>query len=430
MPTIQSVVTRGLCCGCGTCAGVCPTQAIDMQVSKGIYQPRINGEKCNRCGLCIRSCPGHSVDFESLCSAALGQPLENLLIGNHLTCYVGHSTNETIRHDSASGGIATQLLVCAMEKGLIDGALVARARKDNPLLIEGVIARTTEEVIAASKSKYCPVAVNTGLREILKEEGRFAVVGLPCHIHGIRKAEQVFKILNKRIVLHIGLLCSHMVSYEGVDLILSKMHVPKGSVTELNYRGEGWPGSMSIKLANGSARRLPYTGSWNAYWPVFSSFFFTPMRCTMCPDQAAELADVSLGDAWLPEFRKEKSGESIIVMRTKAASDFFATPDRENAIHLGEVKPSKVAQSQMVNLIFKKKDLGSRLITLHRFGVSTPRFVPEPRIRSSPFIWLRMMFMHGSIRASNCKPLRPLLIHVPFPVFRAYYGIYKYLSKI
>jgi coenzyme F420 hydrogenase subunit beta len=370
------------------------------------------------------------VDFESLSSAAHGQPLENLLVGNYLACYVGHSTDEKIRHNSASGGIATQLIVYAMEKGLIDGALVARARKDNPLLIEGVIARTTEEVIAASKSKYCPVAVNTGLREILKEDGRFAVVGLPCHIHGVRKAEQVFRILNKRIVLHIGLLCSHMVSYEGVDLILSKLHIPRKSVMELNYRGEGWPGSMSIKLANGSARRLLYTGSWHAYWPVFSSFFFTPMRCTMCPDQAAELADVSLGDAWLPEFMSEESGESIIVMRTKAANDFFATLEGEKAIHIRKVEPSRLVQSQMVNLVFKKKDLGSRLSTLHRSGVSTPRFVPEPRIRSSPFIWLRMMFVYGSIRASNCKSLRSLLIHVPFPVFRAYYGVYKYLSKI
>ena len=370
------------------------------------------------------------MDFESLGSSIFGQPPENLLIGNHFACYVGHSTNETIRYNSASGGIATQLLVYAMEKGLIDGALVARARKDNPLLIGGVIARTTEEVIAASKSKYCPVAINTGLREVLKEDGRFAVVGLPCHIHGIRKAEKVFKILKKRIVLRIGLLCSHMVSYEGVDLLIAKLHIPKGSVSELNYRGEGWPGSMSISTLNGSTRTLPLIGSWYAYWPVFSSFFFTPMRCTMCPDQAGELADVSLGDAWLPEFRSEKSGESLIVIRTKAASDFFATLYREKTVHVKEVEASKVVQSQLVNLVFKKKDLGSRLFTLRRFGINTPRFVPEPRIRFSLFIWLRMIFMYSSIWASNRKPFRALLIHVPFPVFRAYYGVYKYLSKI
>ena len=430
MPTISKVVVLGLCCGCGTCAGVCPTEAIGMQVSSGIYQPKIDAERCNSCGLCIKSCPGHSVDFESLNSSVFGQQPTNSRVGNHLSCYVGHSLNEAIRYNSASGGLATQLLVFAFEKGLIDGALVTRMSRDNPLIPEVFVARTVEEVIAASKTKYCPVAVNTGLRQIFKEEGRYAVVGLPCHIHGVRKAEQVFKVLRKRIVLHIGLLCSHMVRFEGVDLLIDKLHIQKGSINELNFRGEGWPGSMSISTSDGSRRRLPLIGSWYAYWPVFSSFFFTPMRCTMCPDQAAELADVSLGDAWLPELKSEKSGESLIVVRTKAASDLLALLKREKAIDLRKVQVSKVEQSQFVNLIFKKKDLGARLSTIRKFGVNTPMFHPQPEVSASPFPWFRMLFMYCNIAVSNRKWIRPLLTHVPFPIFRAYYGIYKYLCKI
>jgi coenzyme F420 hydrogenase subunit beta len=430
MPTISKVVELGLCCGCGTCAGICPTEAIDMRVLSGILQPKIDPEKCNLCGLCFKSCPGHSVDFESLSFSVSDQQPKNFGVRSHLSCYVGHSTNGAIRYNSASGGIATQLLVYAFEKGLIDGALVTRMSKDNPMMPEAFIARTAEEVIAASKTKYCPVAANTGLRQILEEKGRFAVVGLPCHIHGIRKAEQVLKVLRKRIVLRIGLLCSHMVRFEGVDLLVDKLHVEKGSVRELTFRGEGWPGSMSVSLSDGSTRRLPLIGSWHAYWPVFSSFFFTPMRCTMCPDQAAELADVSLGDAWLPEFKSEKSGESLMVIRTNAARDLFAALDREGAIRMKEVEASKVVQSQFVNLVFKKKDLGARLSTLRRFGVSTPKFVPEPNVTYSLFAWLRMIFMYSNIWASKCKPLRSLLVHAPLPVFRAYYGIYKYLSKV
>jgi hypothetical protein len=150
----------------------------------------------------------------------------------------------------------------------------------------------------------------------------------------------------------------------------------------------------------------------------------------MCPDQAAELADVSLGDAWLPELKSEKSGESLIVIRTKAASDLFALLNRDKAIDLGRVQVNKVEQSQSVNLIFKKKDLGARLSTIRKFGVDTPRFHPEPGISVSPFPWLRMLFMYCNIAVSNRKSLRSLLTHAPFPVFRAYYGIYKYLSKI
>ena len=150
----------------------------------------------------------------------------------------------------------------------------------------------------------------------------------------------------------------------------------------------------------------------------------------MCPDQAAELADVSLGDAWLPEFKGEKSGESLMVIRTNVARDLFAALDREEAIRMKKVEASKVVQSQLVNLVFKKKDLGSRLFTLSKFGLNTPRFVPEPKVRYSLFVWLRMIFIYSSIWASRCKPLRSLLVHAPLPVFRAYYGIYKYLAKV
>src|SRR4030043_382689 len=116
-----------------------------------------------------------------------------------------HFNDEEIRRGSSSGGIVTQLLVYALEKGIIDGALVVRMKKDKPLEPEPFIARSREEIISASKSKYCPVAANVVLKAILSEKGRVAVVGLPCHINGIRKAESALPELKKKIVLHVGL---------------------------------------------------------------------------------------------------------------------------------------------------------------------------------------------------------------------------------
>jgi len=78
----------------------------------------------------------------------------------------------------------TALFIFALEKGLIDGALVTGMKKDKPLEPEPFIARTREKIISARGSKYCSVPANIALKEILKakEEERFAVVGLPCHI--------------------------------------------------------------------------------------------------------------------------------------------------------------------------------------------------------------------------------------------------------
>lgn len=335
-----------------------------------------------------------------------------------------------MRYDSSSGGIVTQLLVFALEKGLIDGALVIRMRKDNPLEPEAFIARTKEEIISASKSKYCPVAANTGLKQIRRENGRFAVVGLPCHMHGIRKAENVLKGLNTRIVIHIGLLCSHMVNFDGTLFLLKRKGVRKEMVSKIDYRGQGWPGLMSVYAKNGAHFEIPLTGSWKAYWPVFSSFFFTPIRCTMCPDQASELADISLGDAWLPELKGDKCGESIIITRTKIGEEILALATKAQTISIKPVNLNKVVQSQRVNLVIKKYDLKLRLSILRLFGRKIPKFNPEPNSRGMMPAVFRGFYVYLNIYASSNKYLRSLLARFPFPLFRLYYGIYKYLSLI
>jgi len=312
---------------------------------------------------------------------------------------------------------------------MIDGALVVGMKKDRPLEPQPFIARTKEELLSASKSKYCLVSMNEALRQILKEEGRFAVVGLPCHIHGIRKAERVYKILKKRIVLHVGLMCSRTANFLGTEFLLEKMRIRKEQVIELTYRGKGWPGSMSIKLMDGSDLAIPCIG-WNAYWPIFSSFFFTPMRCIMCPDHTNELADISLGDAWLPELKRERSGESIIMTRTKAAEHLLTLASSAGAISIRPVGPEKVKQSQAEPLKFKKDDLGARLGTLRSVGKEIPTFTPAANSSGSFFAFLRTFFAYFNIRASSNKHSKSLLVYVPFPLFRLYYGIRKFLSLI
>jgi coenzyme F420 hydrogenase subunit beta len=313
---------------------------------------------------------------------------------------------------------------------LIDGALITRMKNDNPLEPEAFIARTREEVISASGSKYCPVATNVGLRQVLKENGRFAIVGLPCHLHGVLKAEKVFKLLEKRIVLRIGLLCSHMVSFEGTGLLLEKKHVKKECLSRISYRGKGWPGSMSIETKNGASLSLPLVGSWNAYWPVFSSFFFTPLRCTMCPDQTAELADISLGDAWLPELRSEKRGASIVISRTEKGRNLLEQAVLAKVLSLNSCDIGKVRQSQSVNLKFKKVDLDYRLRFLRSLGRETPVFNPKIGGSRGFISALRAFYMYTNIKASKKKVFCRFLLRVPLPLIRLYYGIYKELSLI
>jgi len=427
---LNEIVANDICCGCGTCAGICPNNAVKMKVSEGLFIPEVDETKCSKCGLCVKTCPGNTIDYGLLQKQVFSQDPEDPAIGNALFCYIGFATDNQIRYSSTSGGIITQLLIFALESKVIDGAIVTRMREDNPLVPEAFIARTREEIIEAANSKYCPVATNVCLRQVLKEEGRYAIVGLPCHLKGIRKAEAQFPLLKKRIVMHLGLLCSHTVDFAGIHFLMKKIGVKNSEVRKIAYRGNGWPGSLSIETKSGARISRPLVGSWHAYWPLFSSFFFTPMRCTMCPDQAAELADLSFGDAWLPELKHEKDGTSIIISRTAAGQDLLEKAQLAGTIVLKQACMEKVAQSQSTNLKFKKQDLPSRLTFMHMMGRKTPQFVPNISYSVKFISGLRTIYVYLSIKASSNRHFRSLLLHTPFPLIRLYYGLYKSLCII
>ena len=354
--TIEEVVKNNLCTGCATCVSLCPRSAIELikDNSKGIYQPRLNEAECNQCGTCFDVCSGHAVDFKQLNLEIFGKEPEDILIGNYLNCYIGHATDYNIRYNSASGGLVTALLIFALEEGVIDGALVTRMKKDKPLEPEPFIARTREEIIEASKSKYCPVPANVALKEILesKERERFAVVGLPCHIHGMRKAEQINKKLKEKIVLHVGIFCAKTISFWGTEFQLKRMGVKKEEVEKLDYRDEGWPGSMTVQLKNGH-RKLS-----ELYYYYDSKFCsFMDWRCMVCTDQTAEVADISFGDAWLPEIKRDdKVGTSIIISRSRHGEKILQQMMRKRKVVLRPISAEKVIESQG-GLSGKKRDV-------------------------------------------------------------------------
>ncbi len=369
-PTIEPVVKQKLCTGCGTCAGICPRDAIDMAVDarRGCYVPKVDESRCIRCGLCYESCPGHSVDFEGLSAALFGDIPEDIALGRYLGCYVGHATNESVRYHSASGGLVSSLLIFALEEGLIDGALVTRMRRDDPLRPEPFLARTKEEILAAVGSKYCPVPANMALKGVLDEKDRIAVVGLPCHIQGIRKAERCIPALKMQIRYCISLACSLNFSFRGTARFLQGLGVVTGSVAVLQYRGRGWPGSALVRLKDGTERTVPYADCYRELGP------YSLRRCTLCSDMLGELSDLTCGDAWVPELmRADHVGSSFAVTRTPEAEELLESAASKEVVELSELSLEKLLASQH-HAIFKKRKLGARMRLVRWSGGRVPHY--------------------------------------------------------
>jgi coenzyme F420 hydrogenase subunit beta len=420
--TISKIVENGLCTGCGTCAGICPVDAIEMVIEhkKGIYIPQLDEEKCNQCGLCFDVCPGHSVDFRKLNQEIFGKEPNDVLIGNYLNCHIGHATDYDIRYNSSSGGLVTALLIYALEERMIDGALVTRMKKDKPLEPEPFIARTKDEIIEAAKSKYCPVPANIGLKEILKaKEGeRFAVVGLPCHIHGIRKAGTTSKWLKEKIVLHLGLFCNHVPSFWGTKLLLQKLEVDDGEIVKLDYRGEGWPGYMKISKRDGEILPLP------DYWGFVGSYFFFPSRCLMCDDATNEVADISFGDAWLPELSDDKTGKSLIISRNEISEEVLHKMKSKNNVELTKVSANEVIRSHR-GLLYLKKGVKARqgLFKTMPYNVRSGSLKPDIIDR------LLALFPYLNSCVGSKAIFRRILSHIPSKLIRLYGIPYAVISS-
>jgi coenzyme F420 hydrogenase subunit beta len=358
--SIQDVVDNQLCTGCGTCVGLCPKDALRMVIDekKGIYIPEQDKGLCSSCGICFRVCPGYEVDFEKLNNEIFGKQPEDVLLGNFLNCYTGYAKNTDIRYNSSSGGLITALLVHALEQGIINGALVTRMKKDNPLEPEPCIARTREEIIDARGSKYCPVPVNAGLKEILRSnDGEvFAVVGLPCHIHGIRKAQMVNRSVAKKIIMCLGIMCARTDNFHFIQSILKANSIPVEKVKNIRYRGEGWPGYLVIDMKDAGTKKIFY----EQYIPAHLMQTFTPARCNVCIDAVNQLSDTSYCDAW-GIVEEDTEGSSVTVIRTERGND-VSEKCCDRAFCLEQIDSEKLMNTQG---IFSRSRISLKMVNIN-----------------------------------------------------------------
>ncbi len=303
-----------MCCGCGVCAGICPTKAITIKIiPEGINYPVLDKSKCVSCGKCKQVCPGFGFDVKELNMQVFGKVPENPLIGNYQSILKGYSADKDLRYNCSSGGIITTLLVELMRSKTIEGAIVTRLVYAQNIRAEAFIANTEQEIIDAKGSKYCPVSLDGAVSALKKKPRKVAVVCLPCHAIALRKAMAADKTLQESIVYIFALFCNQTPSYKALKHYLKQHNVLPENVSRFQWRGDGWPGKTKVILKNQQEFCEPFTQAWGN---GFGSGYFTPLSCYCCQDFFGEFADVSFGDAWLPEQQDDTVGTNVIIARS------------------------------------------------------------------------------------------------------------------
>ena len=375
---VLQVYDDGLCMQCGTCVAVCPAAAVrlDWDLRAG-HRLSVDGGLCTDCGACVEVCPGPGLDFTRNAwwrERNAGAPARDFL-GPWRGLWFGWASDPQVRHAGASGGVATALLAGALESGFADAALAVGLDPANPLAAVGVVCRTPEEAAACRGSKYNVVAVNTLLRTVLDEPGRYILVGLPCHIQGLRLAQRRSRRLRERIVLSLGVFCGLTNEPRATEVAALQAGLEPHELTSVSYRGPGWPGGMRLETSDGTGRYRDYPDYFDRHLSAL-----VPPRCRICPDALAELADVSIGDAWLDRF-EGSDGVSDLIVRTPAGERLLA--DLADRFELTEASPEEMVASQSETFHVKRDVCRGRLWLRSFAGRPLPAY-PGLDLRASP----------------------------------------------
>lgn len=161
--------TEEQCCGCGSCAGVCPAGSIVMKENeRGFLMPGVDPDTCIHCGLCVRSCPEriglHRHAVQSAWAAAAREKEEQM--------------------QSTSGGVFGLLA----EQILGEGGAVFGCAWDGVKSVRHVPVENVRELPRIRGSKYIQSSTEEAYVQARHklEEGRIVLFsGTGCQIAGL-----------------------------------------------------------------------------------------------------------------------------------------------------------------------------------------------------------------------------------------------------
>lgn len=337
---ISAVVNNQLCTACGGCLAVCPVDSIrSFETAGGHLKFKIDNAKCVKCGLCYKICPGAGFS-----DVVLNMMPEDPFVGTICETWVGKSKDKRVYLNSQSGGIATSLLLAAIKSGDIGGAVVVTMGMGNPPRPKVCIATTEEEIVQAQKSKYCPVPLLSVVKQLMDIDYPVALVGLPCHLHGLENIISIYPELKEKVKYRIGLICDRVMTYGAIDYLIDKAGYKGKNETEITYRDKevsGYPGDVKISMQN-KFTVLP------AKERMRIKEYFTPVRCRLCFDKLNFLADIVIGDPHGIEGVDRQYGESLIFVRNANGQRILRDTELAEGVEIRKINMPEAIAGQNV----------------------------------------------------------------------------------
>jgi coenzyme F420 hydrogenase subunit beta len=327
-----AVIESGKCAGCGACVVVCPFSCLEYVKGK----PSLVKE-CQACGVCAQVCPRYEwsrAKMENFVFGRARKPEEEFGVYRRLA--IAQATDDRILKVCQDGGVATALLLFALENGCIDSAIVAGTSKAKPFYPTPKLATTSRDLLEAAGTKYSCSPNILSLTDVSKQKkANVAFVGIPCQIQAVRNMQMAgLKEYTASLKFLIGLICSECFTYEGLmeNHIRGKLGISLADIRKMNIKG----------------KMLVTTDSGVTLIPLAEIKQYAQKSCGMCDDFSSELADISVGGLGL-------DGWTFAIIRTDKGEALFSSAEKTGFLKTKIVDTKTKALNLLIKFSKKKR---------------------------------------------------------------------------
>ena len=340
---LSGVISSGMCIGCGACEMADSTVRVTLNPTKLIYEPETPGSAA-----AASVCPAVAVDYDGLHSY-LFPGADFGPFGVVRSVHLSQSTNHHRNVAASSGGLIKEVLRSVLASGEID-AVIALDHVDG-IEFAARLVTTPEDVDTLPGSIYHNLKQTSALELLKSTEGRLAIVAIPCQLEGLYSWVRTFEPqLRDRITLTIGLLCGWQYSHHSINAMGEYLGYDPADISDIAYRGGGPVGKLTVTTRDGeqysASRRVDF-----GYQVAFDRHFNTP-RCHVCINHSNFLADLVVGDAWLPSTVFTKTGISLVICRTEYAESILTRLVESGSCVSIEVGEDEIRESQTERVVF------------------------------------------------------------------------------
>lgn len=308
-------------------------------------------------------------------------------LGYYSDLFVGHVVEDGIRENASSGGLSTWILKELLEKKYVDGIIHIVKTNNKNRLFEYGISKNIDEIIKGSKTRYYPVEYSEVMKRIKKEPGNYAIIGLPSYIMEIRLLMENDSVIRDRIKYTVGLVCGHQKTAKYADFLAWQCGIQPGTLEKIDFRK---------KLSNepSSSYAVEVTGMVNGESKTvikkmrelrgadWGQGAFKVSASDYTDDVYNETADITLGDAWLPEYTKDSKGNNIVIVRNNTIKELLYSGIADGRLKLDQVDKSVIKKSQASHYRHTHDELAYRLYKKEKKHIWHPikRVLPSKRL--------------------------------------------------